>query len=145
MLSHPNEICQVRVRISYLTRRRLIPTPCFSSPVPLSLAIAIHIPSTQSPVRSPTWSSNPPLFPLFIMIPRSARRPTGGQSRNLLGPMSLLFFTIFALILLWLVVTRSPSLELSLVLVREHGACNVMYGVTYAASLDIGTTYSCVR
>jgi len=34
------------------------------------------------------------------MIPRSARRPTRRQSRNLLGSMSLVFFTIFALILL---------------------------------------------
>ena len=34
------------------------------------------------------------------MIPRSARRPTRRQSRTLLGSMSLLFFTIFALILL---------------------------------------------
>jgi len=34
------------------------------------------------------------------MIPRSARRPTKRQSRNLLGSMSLVFFTIFALILL---------------------------------------------
>ena len=34
------------------------------------------------------------------MIPRSARRPTRRQSRNLLGSMSLAFFTIFALILL---------------------------------------------
>ena len=34
------------------------------------------------------------------MIPRSARRPTRRQSRNILGSMSLVFFTIFALILL---------------------------------------------
>jgi len=34
------------------------------------------------------------------MIPRSTRRPTRRQSRNLLGSMSLVFFTIFALILL---------------------------------------------
>ena len=34
------------------------------------------------------------------MIPRSARRPTRRQSRNLLGSVSLVFFTIFALILL---------------------------------------------
>ena len=34
------------------------------------------------------------------MIPRSARHPTRRQSRNLLGSMSLVFFTIFALILL---------------------------------------------
>jgi len=34
------------------------------------------------------------------MIPRSARRPTRRQSRSLLGSMSLVLFTIFALILL---------------------------------------------
>lgn len=34
------------------------------------------------------------------MIPRSARRPTRRQSRNILGSMSLVLFTIFALILL---------------------------------------------
>jgi len=34
------------------------------------------------------------------MIPRSARHPTRRQSRSLLGSMSLVLFTIFALILL---------------------------------------------
>ena len=34
------------------------------------------------------------------MIPRSARRPTRRQSRNLLGSMSLVLFTVLALILL---------------------------------------------
>ena len=37
---------------------------------------------------------------LFTMIPRSARRPTRRQTRNLLGSMSLVFFTVLALILL---------------------------------------------
>lgn len=37
---------------------------------------------------------------LFIMIPRSARHPTRRQSRNLLGSMSLVLFTVLALILL---------------------------------------------
>jgi heat shock protein 5 len=34
------------------------------------------------------------------MIPRSARRPTRRQSRNILGSMSLVLFTVLALILL---------------------------------------------
>ena len=43
------------------------------------------------------------------MVPRSARRPTRRQSRNFLGSMSLLFFTIFALVLLYPVAVNADE------------------------------------
>ncbi|KAF9784700.1 heat shock protein 70 family [Thelephora terrestris] len=64
------------------------------------------------------------------MIPRSARRPTRRQSRNLLGSMSLVLFTILALILLCPVAVNADEDKKS-----EFGT---------VIGIDLGTTYSCV-
>ena len=53
----------------------------------------------KTPTRPSSQHTPLSLF-LLIMIPRSARRPTRRQSRNLLGSMSLAFFTVLALVLL---------------------------------------------
>ena len=65
--------------------------------------------------------------------------------------MSLIFFTIFALILLCPVAVNADEDKKS-----EFGTvigigkktrktvCNVTCGVAYVAFLDLGTTYSCV-
>ena len=57
----------------------------YKTPVRASSQLNIHLPLS---------------LPLLIMIPRSARRPTRRQSRNLLGSMSLAFFAVLALVLL---------------------------------------------
>ncbi|KAF9784635.1 heat shock protein 70 family [Thelephora terrestris] len=64
------------------------------------------------------------------MIPRSARRPTRRQSRNLIGSMSLVLFTILALILLCPVAVNADEDKKS-----EFGT---------VIGIDLGTTYSCV-
>jgi len=83
------------------------------------------------------------------MIPRTARRPTRRQSRNLLGSMSLVFFTIFALILLCPVAVNAADEDKR----SEYGTVIGIgqYLPTFPSCsqqltnlTDLGTTYSCV-